>query len=219
MEEKNPGLVLLEQEVALREEFLSKIKEIRKKRLEAETPRDYVKSKPIGGRDMLYVPATYMDNEFKNSSPLYKNDFAFPPFVFQNWIIVGVKLTDMLGNTELGLKAHRIQFNADKKKAVQSGQMDIGQLTPFDMIDVGNDVSACLTEAIKNAQSRFGIAADIYNKQILSPEQLEELEKDFKMYLDTIQNPVKKSKIVQEWKECKTPADKLLYLNELTGVN
>jgi len=219
MENENPGLVLMQQEVALREEFLAKIKEIRKKRLEAATPKDYVKSKPIGGRDMLYVPATYMDNEFKDSSPLYKNEFAFPPFIFQNWVIVGVKLTDMIGNTELGLKAHRIQFNSDKKKAVQAGTMDMGQLTPFDMIDVGNDVSAALTEAIKNAQSRFGIAADIYNKQILSAEQLEELEKDFKVYLDDIQNPVKKRKILEEWQSCKTPADKLLYLNELTGVN
>ncbi len=212
----------------------NKIQEMARKRhqeiTDAATPSDYIKSKPLGGRSVNYVPATYMDNKFKQEIPLYANTFAFPPFVFQNWIIVGVELRDRTtGNVELGLKAHRIQFNAEKKKAVtgyvdKSGDwnpptMDIGQLTPFDMVDVGNDVSACLTEAIKNAQSRFGICADIYEKKIISEEDLRTLETDFQEYLNTIKNPVMKGNISREWKACKSPADKLFYLQELKGDN
>lgn len=193
------------------------------------TPSEYRKLKPLGKTTVTYVPATYMDAKFKDFAPYYANRFAFPPFVFQNWVIVGVEVEDRLTkNTELGLKAHRIQFSAEKKKAVTGywenntyypPTMDIGQLTPFDMIDVGNDVSSALTEAIKNAQSRFGVAADVYEKNILSDEDLKQLEIDFIDFLTTIQNPVSKSKYRQEWKECKTASEKLMYLKQLTGDN
>lgn len=216
---KQEGLTLYQQELELRERFMRDLRILREARINQPTPKEYVKTKPMGNKGMRYIPANYMDDTFKKSSPKYSNKFAFQPFFFQNWVIVGVELTDVAGNVELGLKAHRVQFNSDKKKAVQAGQLSVSDLTPFDMIDVGNDVSACLTEAIKNAQSRFGIGADIYQKQVLSAEDLEQLNKDFADFLKEIDNPMAKRKYQTEWDECKTPADKLVFLNLLTGDN
>lgn len=209
--------------IKLDEESNNIFNAIRKRRqniMDKPTDKSYVKKKPTGtGTTLDYVPANYMDNAFKDSIPVYENHFAFPPFVFQNWIIVGIEVKDKISeNVELGLAAHRIQFKADKKKAItgyydeqkqwHAPTMNMGELTPFDMIDVSNDAKAALTDAIKNGQSRHGICSDIYQKNIVDPETLQEWQQEYNIIinqqydilLSQNTNPMKQSKLQQEKK-------------------
>ena len=65
-----------------------------------------------------------------------------------------MSITDKItGNTELGAGSARIMV----RRGVTAPQFG-------DVIDKGNNLTAALSKAIKNAQSRFGHAADVYHK-------------------------------------------------------
>ncbi|HUV85080.1 MAG TPA: hypothetical protein VMV86_05175 [Methanosarcinales archaeon] len=115
------------------------------------TPKEKVKKRPDG---FDYVEGSYMDAQTKDYMPLYKYSLLHRSVEY-GWITVIVSLEDRLtGNVELGAGASRIH--------VRSGT----ELPNFrDIIDLGNNEKAALTQAIKNAQSRFGISADIYGKR------------------------------------------------------
>lgn len=109
------------------------------------TPQEKVKKRPDG---FDYVESAWMDNSFKSESPLYTNSLLWVS-ESDGWISVLISLTDRTtGNTELGAGAAQIQV------AKSSGKI----------LDKGNNLTAALSKAIKNAQSRFGHAADIYRK-------------------------------------------------------
>lgn len=124
-----------------------------------KTPPEKVKKRPDG---YDYVESSYMDFETKQFMPLYEykllhtsNDMG--------WITVIVSLTDRTtGNTELGAGSARIQVSRGV------------EVPGFrDVIDMSNNVKAALTNAIKNAQSRFGIAADVYQRRESVPTDAE----------------------------------------------
>ena len=116
-----------------------------------KTPVEKVKKRPDG---YDYVESSYMDYETKKFMPLYEYKLLDVTSEL-GWIRCIISLTDRItGNTELGAGAARIQVSR-------------GVETPGfrDVIDMSNNVKAALTNAIKNAQSRFGIAADVYQKR------------------------------------------------------
>lgn len=138
---------------------------------DAKTPLEKVKKRPDG---FDYVEGSFMDFETKKFMPLY--EYTFLQLSFQmGWISVIISLKDRTtGNVELGAGAARIQV---PKGVDEPGFRDV--------IDMNNNVKAALTNAIKNAQSRFGICADIYGRRESVPndlerERFENLEKDIK---------------------------------------
>lgn len=115
------------------------------------TPKEKVKKRPDG---YDYIESSWMDKGFKTHSPLYDNDLIHYS-EDMGWITIIVKITSRItGNSELGGSSVRIQVRQ-------------GVTAPSfrDIIDKGNNVAACLSKAIKNAQSRFGHGADIYGKR------------------------------------------------------
>jgi len=115
------------------------------------TPKEKIKRRPDG---YDYIENTWMDKEFKEHSPLYDNELVHYSEA-AGWITMIVRVKDRAtGNTELGAASVRIQ--------VKQGVMEP---TFRDIIDKGNNVAACLSKAIKNAQSRFGHGADVYGKR------------------------------------------------------
>ena len=141
------------------EHFRDNIREYITSPYDKLTPPEKVKKRPDG---YDYVESSYMDFETKKFMPLYEykllhygNDMG--------WISVIVSLTDRTtGNTELGAGSARVQVSR-------------GVETPGfrDVIDMSNNIKAALTNAIKNAQSRFGIAADIYQRRESIPDDAE----------------------------------------------
>lgn len=120
-----------------------------------ETPKEKVKKRPDG---FDYVEGTWMDHVAKETMPLYEYNLLHISWDF-GWVSMVVSLTDRVsGNIELGAGAARIQVRQ-------------GVETPGfrDVIDMGNNVKAALTQAIKNAQSRFGVSADVYGKRESMP--------------------------------------------------
>lgn len=116
-----------------------------------KTPKEKVKKRPDG---YDYVESSFMDFETKKFMPLYKYKMITLK-VELGWINCIVSLKDRItGNTELGAGAARIQVS---RGIVEPGFRDV--------IDMSNNIKAALTNAIKNAQSRFGISADIYQKR------------------------------------------------------
>lgn len=121
------------------------------KPFDIKTPPEKVKKRPDG---YDYVKASYMDFQAKSSMPLYEYSLLHVS-TLEGWIQIIVSLKDRItGNVELGAGGERIQVKA-------------GTETPTfrDIIDMGNSLKAALTEAIKNAQSRFGFAADVYQRR------------------------------------------------------
>lgn len=115
------------------------------------TPKEKVRKRPDG---FDYVEGSWMDHVSKDYMPLYKYTLLHVSWEL-GWISVIVSLEDRItGNIELGGGSARIQVNR-------------GVETPGfrDVIDMGNNLKSALTQAIKNAQSRFGVAADIYGKR------------------------------------------------------
>lgn len=126
---------------------------------EQKTPVEKVKKRPDG---YDYVESSFMDYETKNFMPLYEYTLLHVSWEM-GWINVIVSLKDRItGNTELGAGSARIQVSR-------------GVETPGfrDVIDMSNNIKAALTNAIKNAQSRFGIAADVYQRRESVPTDAE----------------------------------------------
>lgn len=124
-----------------------------------KTPEEKIKKRPDG---YDYVESSYMDYETKSFMPLYEYKLLHYS-CDMGWISVIVSLTDRTtGNTELGAGSARIQVSR-------------GVETPGfrDVIDMSNNIKAALTNAIKNAQSRFGIAADVYQRRESVPTEAE----------------------------------------------
>ncbi len=115
------------------------------------TPKEKVRKRPDG---FDYVEGSFMDLVAKNTMPLYEYSLLHVS-IEHGWINIIVSLKDRVtGNVELGADAARIQVRKD------------AELPNFrDIIDMGNNIKSALTKAIKNAQSRFGIAADIYQRR------------------------------------------------------
>lgn len=121
------------------------------KPLDIKTPPEKIKKRPDG---YDYVESSFMDYQAKRFMPLYEYKLLHVSWEL-GWINVIVSLRDKTtGNVELGAGSARIQVSR-------------GIETPGfrDVIDMSNNLKSALTNAIKNAQSRFGIAADVYNKR------------------------------------------------------
>lgn len=119
------------------------------------TPKEKIKKRPDG---LDYVEGSWMDTKTKEFMPLYKYELLQVSYEF-GWVNVFVSLTDRTtGNTELGAGSARIQVF----RGVEAPGFK-------DIVDMGNNLKAALTQAIKNAQSRFGICADVYGRRETVP--------------------------------------------------
>ncbi len=124
-------------------DYISRPKDIK-------TPAEKVKKRPDG---FDYVEGSWMDYKTKEFMPLYEYKLLHVSFE-HGWVNVIISLKDKYtGNLELGADSARIQV---RKNADEPNFRDI--------IDMGNNLKSALSKAIKNAQSRFGVSADIYHK-------------------------------------------------------
>ncbi len=127
------------------------------KPLDVKTPPEKVKKRPDG---FDYVESSYMDYQTKKFMPLYEYKLLHVS-IEHGWINIIVSLQDRItNNIELGADSARIQVRKD------------AEVPSFrDIIDMGNNLKSSLSKAIKNAQSRFGIAADIYQRRESVPTE------------------------------------------------
>ena len=153
----NEDLVALGNLTVLTEAQKSNIYEYISKPKEIKTPAEKVKKRPDG---FDYVEASWMDYQTKQFMPLYEYKLIHLS-IEHGWINVIVSLKDRItGNVELGADSARIMIK--KNTDVPSFES---------IIDMGNNLKSSLSQAIKNAQSRFGIAADIYQKRESEPTE------------------------------------------------
>jgi len=161
-----------------------------------KTPPEKVKKRPDG---YDYVEGSYMDFQTKQFMPLYKYSLLNLQIV-EGWINVVVSLEDRTtGNIELGADSARIQVKRDAE-----------QPTFRDIIDMGNNLKSALSKAIKNAQSRFGISADIYGRRESAPtdDQRARFESLLKEITDI--SPSRAKTFQDSWKELGTDWDEYL---------
>lgn len=129
-------------------EYISKPKEVK-------TPAEKVKKRPDG---FDYVESSWMDYQAKLFMPSYEYELLHISYQ-HGWINIIVSLKDKItGNIELGADSARIMV---RREAEEPSFRDI--------IDMGNNIKSALSKAIKNAQSRFGISADVYQKRESEP--------------------------------------------------
>ena len=142
-----------------KEHFRDELRSYITAHVDQKTPAEKVKKRPDG---YDYVESSYMDYETKKFMPLYKYTLLHVSWEM-GWINVIVSLEDKItGNTELGAGSARIQVS---RGVEEPGFRDV--------IDMSNNIKAALTNAIKNAQSRFGVAADVYRRRESVPTDVE----------------------------------------------
>ena len=141
-------------------EFKQQASEYVSKLFNDKTPPEKVKKRPDG---FDYVESSWMDFQAKQFMPFYKYELLHTSYE-KGFVNVMVSLTDKItGNVELGAGSSRIHVSNSDKTHV---------------IDMSNNIKSALTNAIKNAQSRFGIAADVYQKREAVSSSAEKLRKD-----------------------------------------
>jgi hypothetical protein len=154
---------------------------------DVKTPVEKVKRRPDG---LDYIESTWMDKTWKEFSPLYEYSLLMHNESL-GYVDIIVMLKDRVtGNTELGAGSARIQ--------VKRGT---GDPEYSNILDKGNQLKAALTNAIKNAQSRFGVGADIYGKR--EETRTEEEEARFRSMLVTIKKiaPSRAQMFEIQWSE------------------
>jgi hypothetical protein len=150
-----------------------------------KTPPEKVKKRPDG---FDYVESSWMDYESKKNAPLYEYKLLHVTSDM-GWITVYISLKDRItGNTELGAGSARIQVN---RGVEEPGFRDV--------IDMGNNHKSALTNAIKNAQSRFGISADIYQRRESVPTDEERKRHDSMKSLIYGISPTRSKMFAEQW--------------------
>lgn len=190
---------------------ITKAQQYRMQVYREKTPSSYIRIKD----KFPYLPSKYVDDTFKKWFPVYSKKVVDRK-EDDYWITYTVEITVFFPHgvtmTEIGTGGARKQVTTDAKKRVTEGR---GNITPFDYVDNGNASKAALTLAIKNAQERFGIGADITERIIMSPEEIEETNKALADGIETITNPRDKIKWKEKLAQCDTPGKKLALLEEL----
>lgn len=185
---------------------------LREEIMRLPTDRYYIDSK----NGFAYVKSVYMDDMFKKIYPLHQIEIVNKTVTANTWISYDVIIKAFIGREYIsnpGTGGARIQIPADIGKIIKQYKADgkfkerhefIMTLTPLDWIDFGNDCKSALTKAIANAQSRFGVAADIYNKGILPEETRIQMDRIVEFILkEKIVNPMEKVQVKQEWNKIK----------------
>ena len=154
-------------------EIAKLLREQRHKFQDKETPIQFKNTLPMGGKSVEYVKAPYMWEQFRQMChEVYEIKYVHSgkeTFGInsdnqpEEWYTITVEGKDRsTGNTNVGMGAARIRRN---KKG--------------DIVNFRHDLSAAITYALKNMASQFGIAADVYGKDIeeYSPETQATLER------------------------------------------
>lgn len=166
------------------EEFRSVVTEHITSPFDIPTPKDKVKRRPDG---FDYIESTWMDKITKEGMPLYRYTLLHVSESL-GWIDIIVSLEDrQTGNVELGAGSARIQ--------VRQGTQDPPGFR--DVVDKGNNLKSALTNAIKNAQSRFGYGADVYGRRE-SVKTKEEIERFNTILTDVKKLSPTKAQVLQE---------------------
>lgn len=151
------------------------LEEIKKSKYEAAlrnlitgiTPRDVIYQKPArGGADIDYVPGWWFVEQL-NALFGYLWDFeVVEQFVGEKQVWVKGKLTV---KSSSGLTVSKTAFGGSDIKKYSDRSEKAGQV-----IDIGDDLKAAATDAMKKASTLLGMAADIYGKR----EKLEQGRSD-----------------------------------------
>jgi len=163
----------------------SVVSEYIKEPFKVPTPKEKVKKRPDG---FDYVESAWMDNSFKSFSPLYSSSIQYIN-ESMGWIDIVVSVTDKItGNNELGAGSAKIQLSK----------------STGNVLDKGNNLTAALSKAIKNAQSRFGHAADVYHKlQELPDDDEKSRYKDMLVQIKNI-NSTRAYTFAEQWDQLGT---------------
>lgn len=137
------------------------LEELEKRRMEAQnkkTPEQHKGQLPMGGKMTTYVKSKYMIDELMKYCKEQFNvrfveikDVSLPTSEKpEHWVRVAVEIFDRSsGNSTIGIGASRVRTNTEGV-----------------IINYRHDCTAAETYAIKDAAKNFGIAADIYGRDI-----------------------------------------------------
>lgn len=167
--------------------------------------------------DFPYVPSKIVDDIFCRVYPLHEITIVQKDIVMNYYILYTVSITVTLPNgtkiTKVGSGGSRIQVKSAAKDACEAGKKNI---TPFDYIDAGNSDKAALTLAIRNCQERFYIAADVNDRVIMTGEQIAQINGLADAIIKKcIVNPRDQIKMKEKWNNCKTTAQKIVFIENL----
>lgn len=179
--------------------------QIRNELLNHTTSKDY-----IGKKDLYpYVPSNYMDDLFKKYYPIHHIEIIQPPEIIANcWVgcsvLIKAYLSPSIWISNPGTACHRITLPQEKNQLIKQRQktntpLSSTDIMPTDWCSLSNDFKSALTDAIKNAQSKFGVCADIYQKGIVPQEILDKVKEAFEELANSIPNTMEQLRVRKEW--------------------
>lgn len=132
-----------------------------------KTPQKYIKTRPAkGGGTWTYVPGMYVK---KVLNVLFGFNWSFE--VVEYKFDLDIKQAFVLGKLTVSSRGQTIvrqQFGRVDIKFKKAVDTDAGRRLP---LDLGNDLKAATTDALKKCAAELGIAMDVY-----APEEFTEVE-------------------------------------------
>lgn len=156
------------------------------------TPANYIYERPAkGGGTWKYVTGNYVKSRL-NLVFGFNWDFEVVSHeIIQKSVVVLGKLTVRDGK---GQAVSKMQFGRADIKFKRNSQ---------DMLDIGNDMKAAATDALKKCASELGIAGDIYgqNEQLQIKTEYVEVERDAEATVQKVVDNAKDEKTLDAIKE------------------
>ena len=168
--------------------------------LMAKTPAKYRREKPAkGGGKLTYVSGGYITKVlnlmfgFQWSFEIVSHEFDLDI----GHVVVKGRLTVPMNGGDVVKE----QFGRADIKFYKSATLDDGRRKP---LDIGNDLKAAGTDAMKKCASLLGIAADVYNAHEFTEievveEKIPERTRQLVMYLDKCNNTDEIDLVVDEF--------------------
>jgi len=183
--------------------------------LDVKTPPAYISLKD----GMPYLPNRYVDDVFNKFYPIHTIEIMNEGVFKDYYVWFDVKITVPLPNgqsiNKIGSGAARIQVSKSAREDfVENGKF----ISPFDYVDYGNARKSALTNAIKNAQERFGVGADVNDRIILSDEEIKLINDKYDELFESIIDPRTKNKVRERWLNAKKPSEKLKVIEQLKEI-
>jgi hypothetical protein len=213
-------LIKTDTTLTIQEQF-DPVRSFRQDLMKEKTDPIYVKIK----NNFPYLPSKYVDDRFNYWFPINTQKFVSRTET-SYWINYTVEITVAFpdgvvmsrlgsgGNRKHVKSAIRLKIEGDPAKGILPTDPDY-KIKDFDYVDNSNADKAALTIAIKNCQERFGIGADITERLIYSPEQIDEINVTLKEGIDAIKNPRNKIQAKEKMSKAETPSQRMRLISEL----
>lgn len=163
----------------------------------SETPKNHTYERPAkGGGNWTYVTGIYVKKvlnfvfgwDWSFEIKDFKIDMDAKQCIVQGRLTINVKdrsiIKEQFGRSDIAFKTEIVTHQDGKPVMIKdnNGKEKAKRISTNNPLDLGNDLKAAATDALKKCASELGVASDIYGPdefrqiRVGSPDQIEEIQ-------------------------------------------